>query len=219
MTSAGPAVFIKTSTSTEIMSTSGTEETIQARRQRLSALPRACDGCKVRKVKCDRKSPCSNCVAIGIACRGANTGSEPRSKIDKTQQLEKRIEALENRLRHVEDHNLTKNTRTEPSSAGQQRSIPARGTPSAFYEGQSSFSSQSVQAARITEAVCVTGVAESPVLDSRRTLLDSPCETADHHHVPLDYFSQTLSPHIPLPFDLVASILRRIKGRHCHLFD
>ena len=52
------------------MSTFGAEETIQERRQRLSALPRACEGCEVRKeIMCDRESPCSNYVAAGIVGR------------------------------------------------------------------------------------------------------------------------------------------------------
>jgi hypothetical protein len=29
---------------------------------------RACDGCKIRKIKCTEVSPCEGCIAAGIAC-------------------------------------------------------------------------------------------------------------------------------------------------------
>lgn len=29
---------------------------------------RACDGCKIRKIKCTEASPCEGCIAAGIAC-------------------------------------------------------------------------------------------------------------------------------------------------------
>lgn len=37
-----------------------------ARRQKL--VKRACDPCKIRKIKCSESSPCSGCVAAGIEC-------------------------------------------------------------------------------------------------------------------------------------------------------
>lgn len=60
----------------------------------MSALPRrkigsrACDGCKIRKVKCTEEPPCTRCSSIGIACtfnkRQATRG--PRSLRAKTLQ-------------------------------------------------------------------------------------------------------------------------------------
>ncbi|KAK9781772.1 hypothetical protein SCAR479_01643 [Seiridium cardinale] len=36
--------------------------------QRTNLVKRACDACKIRKVKCSETSPCRGCVATGIAC-------------------------------------------------------------------------------------------------------------------------------------------------------
>jgi hypothetical protein len=36
--------------------------------QRTNLVRRACDACKIRKTKCSETSPCSGCVASGIAC-------------------------------------------------------------------------------------------------------------------------------------------------------
>ena len=34
---------------------------------------RACDGCRARKIRCDRQSPdCTNCVKAGMSCGSSN---------------------------------------------------------------------------------------------------------------------------------------------------
>jgi hypothetical protein len=40
--------------------------------------PRSCVTCKRRKVKCDRKSPCANCVKAQIQCKYPPPGRAPR---------------------------------------------------------------------------------------------------------------------------------------------
>ncbi|KAG7144980.1 putative transcriptional regulatory protein like [Verticillium longisporum] len=39
---------------------------------------RACDGCRLRKVKCDGAQPCANCETHGIRCVGATLEPERR---------------------------------------------------------------------------------------------------------------------------------------------
>jgi hypothetical protein len=53
------------------------------------AIKRACDGCKIRKIKCSEVSPCEGCVAIGIHCtfkKGQRTRG-PRNLRAKTLQV------------------------------------------------------------------------------------------------------------------------------------
>lgn len=40
--------------------------------------PRSCTTCRSRKVRCDKKSPCSNCRRAGIACVLPTTDKTPR---------------------------------------------------------------------------------------------------------------------------------------------
>ena len=66
---------------------------------------RACDACKVRKIRCSGTSPCARCTSSGIACtfnssHGTRGPKKLRSstidKISKSQQEEQPVEVLEN---------------------------------------------------------------------------------------------------------------------------
>ncbi|KAJ9485455.1 hypothetical protein VN97_g7887 [Penicillium thymicola] len=55
------------------------------RREVPSALVRrACDQCRLRKIRCDKRTPCSNCRSSDIICRSTGEGqkpSEPRRRV------------------------------------------------------------------------------------------------------------------------------------------
>lgn len=53
-------------TATAVSPIAGAKVSLAARRQKL--VKRACDPCKIRKIKCSESSPCSGCVAAGIEC-------------------------------------------------------------------------------------------------------------------------------------------------------
>jgi hypothetical protein len=57
--------------------------------QRNSSLRRlACDACRARKVRCDRRDPpCSRCAKVGIRCRYSSRLKPPASKMDLSQFL------------------------------------------------------------------------------------------------------------------------------------
>ncbi|KAI3062566.1 transcriptional regulator family: Fungal Specific TF [Aspergillus niger] len=76
------------------MSSPSAQETIQERRHRLSLVPRACEGCKVRKIRCDRKIPCSNCQASKITCRHPNDRTRNQLQADRIAHLFENILAL-----------------------------------------------------------------------------------------------------------------------------
>ncbi|KAF2029280.1 putative Zn(II)2Cys6 transcription factor-like protein [Setomelanomma holmii] len=68
----------------------------------------ACDLCHARKVKCDRKEPCGNCVAAKAACLRNRHKQKPRPKV----RTDDKIQALVNRLSNLEHSVLN----TQPAS-------------------------------------------------------------------------------------------------------
>ncbi|OQE02169.1 hypothetical protein PENVUL_c040G05964 [Penicillium vulpinum] len=76
---------------------------------------RACDQCRLRKIRCDKRTPCSNCRSSSIACRSTGEGqkpSEPRRRVLISNQYEKKIDSIEERLASIEStlQQLAKNT-------------------------------------------------------------------------------------------------------------
>ncbi|KAF1958424.1 hypothetical protein CC80DRAFT_524542 [Byssothecium circinans] len=75
----------------------------------------ACDSCHSRKVKCDRKDPCANCVNARTACLRTRQKRAPRPRIrtdDKIRALVEKLSSLENTV------NAT-TSRTQPAAEGQ----------------------------------------------------------------------------------------------------
>ncbi|KAL1872322.1 hypothetical protein VTK73DRAFT_1553 [Phialemonium thermophilum] len=50
-------------------------------------VPRACEGCRIRKIRCDRSIPCSNCRTSEITCQSAHISSNSHPKPDRVTQL------------------------------------------------------------------------------------------------------------------------------------
>ncbi|PYI07950.1 fungal-specific transcription factor domain protein [Aspergillus sclerotiicarbonarius CBS 121057] len=66
---------------------------------------RACDQCRLRKIRCDKRSPCSNCRSSQILCRSTGAGQkppEPRKRVLISSQYEKKIDLIEERLGNIE---------------------------------------------------------------------------------------------------------------------
>jgi hypothetical protein len=62
---------------------------------------RACLLCYHRKIKCDRKQPCANCINSGESCsfpEGKIRRNRPRRKAVEAPLIEKRVALLEERL-------------------------------------------------------------------------------------------------------------------------
>lgn len=73
-----------------------------------------CEGCKARKIKCDRTKVCSTCVARRIPCvwiRGAPSRTSDEAELDRAQQeitrLRSKISSLTRRLRQLEGEKTT----------------------------------------------------------------------------------------------------------------
>lgn len=69
-------------------------------RRKRQQVARACDGCRIQRIKCDNKYPCTNCDARGRDC--SNTESTRTSTLsqahDEIAQLKQRIRELEEQL-------------------------------------------------------------------------------------------------------------------------
>lgn len=65
---------------------------------------RACDSCRNRKIKCDRCVPCSNCKASKLTCTTtAPMQKAPRQRVHISDEYEKKIDRIEDRLASIEN--------------------------------------------------------------------------------------------------------------------
>ncbi|KAI0204449.1 hypothetical protein F4808DRAFT_474965 [Astrocystis sublimbata] len=63
----------------------------------------ACDNCKTRKTKCDRKTPCSSCVTLDVACRTTHRASEKRQRVLLSAKYEDAVQDVNRQLADVKD--------------------------------------------------------------------------------------------------------------------
>ncbi|KAL5335380.1 hypothetical protein BJX70DRAFT_390670 [Aspergillus crustosus] len=187
------------------------EETILDRRQRLSSIPKACEGCRVRKVRCDRTSPCANCRTAGIVCQQAGAKVESHPKPDKVTRLEGLIERLDARLGRIETQLTDQSRQATP----ERLTVDPR--PAPLFEGASSFNNQSAQATEVALLTAFSqgageGASLAASLDDLKSLLQPSTTLEDYR------FSQSKSlksmPAMDLvPAALVADIVRSFRVR------
>jgi hypothetical protein len=91
--------------------------------------PRSCITCRRRKVKCDKKQPCSNCVRAKINCIFPGPGRAPRKSrkppdaelLDRLRRLEGVVSSLN---AQVEEHEQEAAERERQSSTAEIPSCP-----------------------------------------------------------------------------------------------
>ncbi|KAI0019874.1 hypothetical protein F4780DRAFT_792412 [Xylariomycetidae sp. FL0641] len=67
---------------------------------------RACDQCRLRKIRCDKESPCSNCRSARRSCSSTGAGQKPkeaRQRVLISSQYERKIDQIEARLEGIEN--------------------------------------------------------------------------------------------------------------------
>ncbi|KAK0725799.1 hypothetical protein B0H67DRAFT_598868 [Lasiosphaeris hirsuta] len=70
-----------------------------------NAARRACDQCRLRKIRCDKDVPCSNCKTANRACSTTGAGQRPkeaRQRVLISTQYERKIDQFESRLAGIE---------------------------------------------------------------------------------------------------------------------
>ncbi|KAI1343461.1 fungal-specific transcription factor domain protein [Xylariaceae sp. FL0016] len=70
-----------------------------------SHIRRACDQCRLRKIRCDKETPCSNCRSAKRTCSSTGVGQkpkEPRQRVLISSQYERKIDQIEERLASIE---------------------------------------------------------------------------------------------------------------------
>ncbi|KAL3429318.1 hypothetical protein BDV09DRAFT_203046 [Aspergillus tetrazonus] len=202
------------------------EETIQARRHRLSLVPRACEACKIRKIRCDRTTPCANCQESKITCRHPNDRPKGQLQAEKIASLETLVDKLGRRLHDVEAK-LAALESGLPVQAGQSVSIAGsrsvgggqgRAGHAHLVEGDSSFTNQSIQASAAVSAS--TAEENNPAVEHSFDRLRK-CLHDSHELSESNFFLSKSAPRCAstpvvefLPDALVMSVLRNMRTRH-----
>ncbi|RDW61747.1 transcription factor domain-containing protein [Aspergillus mulundensis] len=104
---------------------------------------RACDNCRLRKIKCDKAAPCSSCNALGISCSAGgttpvapavavsaavSTTAEPRVQDDEYEQRFQTIQAQLNSIQQA----LAQIARTSPTPVPASTSTATSASASAL---------------------------------------------------------------------------------------
>jgi hypothetical protein len=112
---------------------------------------RSCVTCRRRKVRCNKPSPCSNCVKAGIACVFPPPGRAPReSKRPPDAELLSRLRRLESIIEHFGGNGKNANvissgcaTEGEPSSTSKSTVLPHSTSTTVTTSGQAPQDQQS----------------------------------------------------------------------------
>lgn len=69
----------------------------------VDAADRACDACRMRRVRCDKVTPCGNCKKRGDVCqKTVGVNPEPRTRVIITKEYEKKFDFMVDRLVNIE---------------------------------------------------------------------------------------------------------------------
>ncbi|OTB09589.1 hypothetical protein M426DRAFT_316141 [Hypoxylon sp. CI-4A] len=204
------------------------EESIQARQERLASIPRACEACKLRRIRCDRNHPCSSCQSAGIACQKPTPRREHQPKNNKINQLEEHVRRLETRIVALESQSQS-HTPLNPSAltpahvndVQRAQSVPNDANRSELaepYEGSSSFTVQSLDAHQIAYSRAAKAQSTGHPKDIPTTLQALLNLTASQLETQYTKFASSSStgnkPEISLiPVEIVVAVIREIKRR------
>ncbi|KAJ5343677.1 uncharacterized protein N7506_003501 [Penicillium brevicompactum] len=182
------------------------------KRQKISTVPKA--------IRCDRNIPCSNCEMTKIACQPADP-AEKRPSTVQINDLQNHINALESRLQILEANPNTRHHTSQHLANRQLPSVPQADqsvvsiseTPYSLYEGESSFTSQSLGAREAAQSLAnpnrpQTGSNLNVAFNSLNGLLQPSQKTRQGDE------SRSYDPvQIPLalPAELVIALLRRFQ--------
>ncbi|KAF2452502.1 C6 transcription factor [Lineolata rhizophorae] len=192
---------------------------------RSSFLSRACENCRLRKIRCDKAIPCSSCQTLGITCQAATRQVEPRPRMVVSGQYEKQIELIQERLRTIEM------SVKEISRSSQRSQSPPRedllgqstkGSPPASitaFEGDSSFGTSTLEASKAADLAVERVLGENQeVAAALSALRDSLQSHETDSRVHYAYLSNQQGPSKPfradirlLPVEFVIALVKKYK--------
>jgi len=94
-----------------------------------------CVTCQRRKVKCDRRSPCTRCLTYGHECAQPALQREPRRPARKSQDLVARVRQLEDALEEAREKLRVHETTNE--NVGAEMPVPVEASVEVKEEGES----------------------------------------------------------------------------------
>ncbi|QSS49462.1 C6 transcription factor [Histoplasma capsulatum var. duboisii H88] len=184
---------------------------------------RACENCRLRKIKCDKAIPCSSCGTLGVTCHAASSRLTERPPVPPSNH-ERNLGLIEDRLSAVEKsiHELSHRSAATASVASLGHHSPSLSSQSsleiatAAFEGQSSFGSATLLAKKVAD-LSVARVPGSKLDENVYRALLSLNSSLDKHH-PAPRSSETTEVASPAtsnlnlpPVAFVISLIKRIK--------
>ncbi|CEJ87818.1 hypothetical protein VHEMI04523 [[Torrubiella] hemipterigena] len=201
-----------------------------------SVVPRACHNCRVRKIRCNRECPCSNCLTSNISCRpGSRTAggttvvpSTTTSSSNNFRILHERLVRLENALENLSTTSQPSTTVATSSTVSPPLQISEAvdtvdvqklawlDTPTCV-EREPSFERQTFMVSQIPE-LSVSGAATSPTVASE---LQTLTKAASSQNEPKPRIGRTLAtPSVQMqriPADFVLQVIRVLNASPCLL--
>ncbi|KAI1427809.1 hypothetical protein F5Y12DRAFT_735287 [Xylaria sp. FL1777] len=191
----------------------------------------ACDNCKTRKTRCDRKSPCASCITLNVACRTTHRAGEKRQRVilstryedavqDVSRQLAEVREMLQALMLNRDAASVASGSQTVSSDAAAytpqsiiDEQVPILDSVQEGYHGRTSFKSQAHQIKTTLEATLLCSELASPSSASLESQNDRGNDkgTPSARNTFLESNNLDLG-NIPLPpSDIVLKILRLVK--------
>ncbi|KAI0446380.1 hypothetical protein F4803DRAFT_504620 [Xylaria telfairii] len=198
----------------------------------------ACDNCKTRKTKCDRRTPCSSCVTLDVSCRTTHRASEKRQRVLLSTKYEDAVQDVSRQLADVKDmlHAILSNRDTTPStSRSQETSLDATAyTPQSMideqvpvldsvqegYHGDTSFTSHAHQIKTTLEATLLPSELEFAPSTSLESTSDQDPERGTAPAMnPVIQSNDVGLGNMPLPpNEIVLKLLRLVKAEEQRFF-
>ncbi|KAJ8109075.1 hypothetical protein ONZ43_g6241 [Nemania bipapillata] len=197
----------------------------------------ACDNCKTRKTKCDRRSPCASCVTLEVACRTTHRVAEKRQRVilstkyeDAVQDVSRQLAEVREMLQTIMMSNkdtapLTSNSReVSLDSAGYtpqsmiDEQVPVLDSVQEGYHGDTSFTSHAHQIKTTLEATLLPSELEFPPSTSVESN-NNQGDTAGAVMNPVIKSNDVGLGNTPLPpNEIVLKLLRLIKTEEQRFF-
>ncbi|KAL4935121.1 hypothetical protein BDV06DRAFT_217654 [Aspergillus oleicola] len=192
---------------------------------------RACDNCRLRKIKCDKSAPCSSCTVLGVPCSAggstpaagaaAGTGPPPVQNNEYDQKfaaIQTQLNSIQEALQQISSSKASSASTPAPAPApAPAESSPVRQTVPPF-EGQSSFHHETLVArdAALSTVVAARGGQlndqVSSALSSLKSSLDRDTPGSGSGAGPNGTVNEARAREALLPVDLVVAVVKKVKA-------